>query len=68
MVRGRINDVELVVAGKIAARLEGLFMASLCERGFQIAKPEVKGVLSGSFRNVSGDVSRGFSVPEDDQM
>jgi len=68
VVRGRIDDVELVAAGKIAARLAGLFMASLRERGLQIAESEVKGVLPGSFGNVFRDVSRRFSVAENDQV
>ena len=43
-------------------------MASLGEWGFQITKSEVEGVLPGSLCNVFGDVSRRFSVAEDDQV
>ena len=43
-------------------------MASLREWGFQITKSEVEGVLAGGLCNGFGDVSRRFSVAEDDQV
>jgi hypothetical protein len=48
------------------ACLAGLLVATFREWGFQITKADAEGVLSGSFRNVFGDVSRRFSVAEDD--
>jgi len=66
VVRRRKDDVELVAACKITARLAGLLMAKLRERGLQITEAEVEGVLSGSLGNAFFDVSRGFPVAEDD--
>ena len=43
-------------------------MAPLREWGLQVTESEIKGVLSGRLRNVFGDVPRGFSVAEDDQV
>src|SRR5207247_10557513 len=65
VVRGRKDDVELM-ARKVAAGLAGLLMAMLRQWGLQITKADVERVLSGSFRNVFGYVSRGFSVAYDD--